>query len=162
MSRVKKMILLAIGAALVLGALGAAYLFFFSRPNPPLTSDKITIDGATFRVEVAATAAEKARGLSFRPSLAPDQGMLFLFDGHPGIQSFWMKDMNFPIDIIWIRGGKVLGFVEKAAPQPGTPLWGLKIYNSPPGTDRALEVNAGTVARYHIKEGDVVATSLAE
>lgn len=156
MSHAKKMTFLLLGTMLVLVALVAAYFFFFARPNQALSKSTVSIDGAAFRVELARTMAEEARGLSFRPSLGADEGMLFFFDNHPGIQSFWMKDMNFPLDIIWIGGGRVLGFAENAAPQPETPMWGLKIYNSPDGTDRVLEVNAGTVAKYHIKVGDAV------
>ncbi len=162
MSHAKKMTFLLLGTVLVLAALVAAYLFLFARPNAALQKSTVVIDGATFHVELARTTTEEARGLSFRPSLGEDEGMLFFFDKHPSIQSFWMKDMQFPIDIIWIGGGKVLGFSENAAPQPGTPLWGLKIYNSPDGTDRVLEVNAGTVAKYHIKEGDAVEMDIEE
>jgi uncharacterized membrane protein (UPF0127 family) len=77
-----------------------------------------------------------------------------------------MKDMNFPLDMIWIgsaagsgaqrQGEVVLGFAQNAAPQPGVPLWSLTIYNSPDGTNNVLEVNAGTVAKDGIKVGDTV------
>ena len=71
-----------------------------------------------------------------------------------------MKDMNFPLDMIWIgpgaNGEEVLGFAENAEPQPGATLWGLTIYSSPDGTDKVLEVNAGTVARDSIKVDDAV------
>ena len=45
----------------------------------------------------------------------------------------------------------MLGFAENAQPQPGAPLWSFTIYNSPDGTDKVLEVNAGTVAKDGIK-----------
>jgi uncharacterized membrane protein (UPF0127 family) len=64
--------------------------------------------------------------------------------------------MNFPLDLIWIAGDKVVGFAENAAPQPGAALWNLQIYNSPDGTDKVLEVSAGTVAKDNIKIGDIV------
>ena len=70
-----------------------------------------------------------------------------------------MKDMNFPIDIIWIAGSKVAGFAENAAPQPGARLWELSIYTSPDGVDKVLEVNAGVVAKDNIKVGDTVTES---
>ena len=78
--------------------------------------------------------------------------MLFVFSS-PGIQNFWMKDMNFPIDIIWISGGKVAGFAQDAEPQPGVPLWRLTIYTSPNNVDQVLEVPAGTVAKDGITIG---------
>ena len=63
---------------------------------------------------------------------------------------------------VWIgpgadgQGEQVLGFAQNAVPQPGVPLWSLTIYNSPDGTDKVLEVNAGTVAKDGIKVGDAV------
>jgi len=149
----------------VVGAVAVVLRFFiFGKANPLLAKNEVRINGATFEVEIASTTAEKARGLSFRAGLEANQGMLFFFTT-PSIQSFWMKDMNFPIDIIWIGAGKngdgkssceVLGFAQNAMPQPGVPLWGLTIYNSPGGTDKALEVIAGTVAKDNIKVGDGV------
>ena len=149
------MILSAVGVILVLAALVLGYLFIFNRANPALGDRTMRVGSATFAIEVASTSVEQARGLSFRPGLPDGHGMLFIFS-HPAIQNFWMKDMNFPIDIIWIGGDKVLGFAENAAPQPGVPLWKLAVYDSPDGTDKVLEVNAGTVARDGIRVGDSV------
>ncbi len=126
-------------------------------PNPPLPTERLSLDGATWTVELATTMVEQARGLSYRTSLAPDAGMLFIFPA-AGTQNFWMKDMHFPLDIIWIAGdGTVAGFAEDTpAPAAGTPLWNLPVYTSPAGVKEVLEVNAGTVARYGIKIGDRV------
>ncbi len=157
MSKKKKMTFLLTGIIVIVAALVASYMFFFHRANSTLTRNEIKIGNAVFEVEVAKTIIETTRGLSFRKTLDERAGMLFIFST-PRIQSFWMKDMNFPIDIIWIGGNKVLGAAENAAPQPGTPQWSLRIYSSPEGTDRALEVNAGMVARYGIKAGDAVTT----
>jgi hypothetical protein len=129
--------------------------FVFSKaPNPPLTTGEVSIGENVFTVEIATTSIEEARGLSFRKSLADGTGMLFTFD--PGVQQFWMKDMNFPIDIIWVASGKVAGFVENAQPEPGVSLLNLQRYNSPDGVDRVLEVNAGIVVKDGIKVGDTV------
>ncbi len=156
----KKMTWTLLIACAVVAALGAGlYIFFFARANPALPADRVRVGPATFTVEIADTMAAQARGLSYRANLADGHGMLFDF-GTPGVQSFWMKDMNFPLDMIWIGGGKVLGFEENApAPASGTPLWKLPIYNSPDGTDQVLEVNAGTVAKDGIKAGDAVAVA---
>lgn len=124
--------------------------------NPPLSTEPFSVDGATFTVEVASTMLEQARGLSYRPSLAADAGMLFIF-GSGGVQTFWMQAMNFPLDMIWISGDRVVGFAQDVpAPAPGTQAWQLPVYSSPPNTDKVLEVNAGTVAKYDIKVGDTV------
>ena len=149
------------GILLIVAALGAllAWRMIFGRPNPPLASSVVTINGHAFSVELARTSIEQTRGLSGRTNLGADDGMLFLFS-KPGIQNFWMKDMNFPIDIIWIGGGKVLGFQESAPmPAPGAQLWQLPIYNSPDGVDTVLEVNAGVVAKDGIMVGDTISES---
>lgn len=124
--------------------------------NPPLAEGSLNIDGATFNVEVASTTIEQARGLSYRPSLGAQSGMLFLF-GSGSVQSFWMQGMNFPLDMIWINGNTIAGFAQNVpAPASGTAPWSLPIYTSPDNVDKVLEVNAGTVAKYNIKVGDAV------
>ncbi len=148
-------ILISLTIILIGAILAGTYIFLFRRPNPALPKNTVTIGNATFNVELATTTVAEARGLSFRTSLGTDAGMLFIF-GTPAVQNFWMKDMDFPLDMIWIGGGKVLGFVQNAVPQPGVMLWNLTIYSSPDGTNEVLEVNAGTVARENIKGGDTV------
>jgi hypothetical protein len=148
-------IIIVLAIALVAVGIFCVWHIVLSRSaNPPLTESEVRVGNATFAVEMATTTVEKTRGLSFRANLAQGSGMLFTFN--PGVQNFWMKDMNFPIDIIWIADGKVAGFAENAEPQPGTPLWKLTIYTSPDGVDKVLEVNAGTVAKDGIKIGDMV------
>jgi uncharacterized membrane protein (UPF0127 family) len=72
------------------------------------------------RVEVARTEEQRARGLMFRRELAPDRGMVFLFDEtseHP----FWMHNTLIPLDIIFLGDDrKVVGVVANAAPQTDT------------------------------------------
>lgn len=151
------MITAAILVCLVLISLGGIYFWkiaFSKTPNPPLKTDRVRINNAVFTVELATTTLEQARGLSFRANLAEGSGMLFTFS--PGVRNFWMKDMNFPIDIIWIADGKIAGFAQGAQPQPGARLWELTIYSSPDGVDKVLEVNAGIVAKDNIHIGDPV------
>lgn len=137
------------------GLLLAWYLFFFPHMNPPLPQNTLTVGQNVFKVEVASTMMQQTLGLSGRPKLAERTGMFFIFNSR-GVQNFWMKDMNFPIDIIWIANNKVAGFAENAQPQPGVSLAGLKIFTSPDGVDKVLEVNAGTVKKDGIKVGDAV------
>ncbi len=139
-------------------AVAAWYFFGFSRScNPPLPRETITVGGVSFNVEMATTMAELACGLSGRTGLGDGQGMLFLFSSG-SVQNFWMKDMQFGLDIIWISGGRVVGFAQDVPPPaPKTRLWRLAIYSSPPDVNRVLEVPAGTVARDGIQVGDVVA-----
>jgi uncharacterized membrane protein (UPF0127 family) len=155
----KSMVIVTVIILVVLAAACFWYFYFFAHAvNPTLPKTTLTIDGNTWSVELATTTIQQAHGLSGREGLGVNDGMLFIFGG-PGVQNFWMKDMNFSIDMIWISGNTVAGFAQDAAPQPGNPLWKLKIYTSPYNVDKVLEVVAGTVAKYNIKVGDTVAIS---
>ena len=66
-------------------------------------------------VQIADTAAQRARGLMFQEQLPYSQGMLFEFS-EPGWYSMWMLNMQFPIDIIWFDGnGTVVHIAEKCS-----------------------------------------------
>jgi hypothetical protein len=151
------MILLIVGIILIVAAV-AGGVWWYTRIlhgcNPPLPRQTIQIGNTSFDVEMATTMIEQACGLSGREGLGDNQGMLFTF-GSGSTQNFWMKDMTFALDMIWISGGKVAGFTQDVPPPPpNTMLWQLKIYPSPPNVDTVLEVNAGTVAKDGIQVGD--------
>ncbi len=120
--------------------------------NPPLPTGTVVIAGrVTLTVELARSLGEQVRGLSGRPGLSSGQGMLFVYD-RPQPVSIWMKDMRFPLDIVWIRGGRIVK-IEKQAPPllPGGPE---RIYTAT--ADLVLEVPAGFAARERIRVGDTV------
>jgi uncharacterized membrane protein (UPF0127 family) len=76
----------------------------------------VAIDTAKIKVEEVKTQTQREKGLSGRPCIEPDRGMLFVFD-HPGQYAIWMKDMRFPIDIVWISAGhKTVGLEVNVAP----------------------------------------------
>lgn len=78
----------------------------------PYRNDRsITINGAAFKTEIAKSQAEFAKGLSGRPCILADQAMLFAFT-QEGQYRFWMKDMKFPIDIIWINSADRVAAME--------------------------------------------------
>jgi uncharacterized protein len=62
----------------------------------------ITLRGHTIKLEIADTAWERAQGLSDRPQLLANRGLLFVYP-EAGYPSIWMKDMNFAIDILWLN-----------------------------------------------------------
>lgn len=115
----------------------------------------LTVGSHTFEVGIADNAVSRAQGLSGRPSLGENEGLFFLFSS-PGNNGFWMKGMNFPIDIVWINGGKVIGFSENLQPMPGKSVFSLPVYYPPGEVDKVLEINAGGVAKFGLKEGDFV------
>ncbi len=61
----------------------------------------VQIGSAKFQAEIADTSDQQQQGLGGRPCIGPNQAMLFEF-AKPSYYAFWMKDMKFPIDIIWI------------------------------------------------------------
>jgi uncharacterized membrane protein (UPF0127 family) len=78
---------------------------------------RVSVNGTYVRVHVADTEEARSRGLSGTQNLAPDEGMLFVFD-KPGIYSFWMKDMLIPIDIIWIdENGVIVKIAHEVQPE---------------------------------------------
>lgn len=131
-------------------------------PSASLTKTTITVGGKTVNVEVAKTEATRELGLGGRTSLAADAGMLFVFDSKGISPGFWMKGMLFPLDIIWISGGKIVAIDKNIqAPAAGTPDENLVIYNAGVPIDYVLEVNAGYSANNGVKVGTLVDLSNA-
>jgi len=99
---------------------------------------------------IADTERERMQGLSGHPGLSEGEGMLFIFptDGQYG---FWMKDMLFSIDIIWLdKSFSVVGVEENFAPET------FPAVAEPPVPVRyVLEVPAGFVAQHDVKKGDI-------
>lgn len=124
-------------------------VFYYVR-NPLVT--KVIINNHVFTVDVAVTGAEKERGLSFRESLAPNRGMLFPYD-NPQAYRFWMKDMRFPIDIIWIRDKIIVDITKNAVVQKDGKL---TVYSPRMPADSVLEINAGLSDTVGIKIGNRV------
>ena len=111
----------------------------------------VQIAGQIIKVDLALTPLEQERGLSGRESLKNDEGMLFIFP-KPSINYFWMKDMNFPIDIIWIDFNFRVIYIQKDALPSSYP-------NSfGPGVDNSyvLEVSDGFSEKNNLKIGDSV------
>ena len=115
-------------------------------------SGEVTINGRTFKVEVADTPEKREIGLSKKTSLANDQGMVFVFD-KPDYYSFWMKEMQIPIDIIYINNNKVVSVYGEVKP-PTEENSPLPLYKPTVPADRVLEINAGLSNEYNIKPGD--------
>ena len=134
-------------------------VFYFNFIKPRDVKNEVIINGHSIFVEVMDTPDLRAKGLSGRERLNGNTGMLFIFEA-PGDYGFWMKEMNFPIDIIWISDGKVVGFEKNVEPEPGVSTLNLRTYSSPQPVEVVLEVAAGTVDRLEIKNGDSVSIRL--
>ena len=117
--------------------------YLFEIPSYSLTN--LTINNITIQVEEVSSPVAQEQGLSGRKSLGDNQGMLFIFPTE-GLYSFWMKDMLFPIDIIWMDKNYNIVYVKENA-QPCT-LFNCPIYKPTKPAQYVLEVGAGW-ARLH-------------
>ncbi len=121
-----------------------------------LQTAEITVGGVPVTVELVYQPADTALGLGYREGLAPGTGMLFLFEG-PAPRSFWMRGMQFCIDIVWIENGVIQGAAESVCPEPpGTADADLPSYNSPVPVTYVLEVPAGWLDAYGLGAGTPV------
>jgi hypothetical protein len=118
-----------------------------------LQTARLSVGGHKLSVELAVTPAERQHGLSDRDALAEDAGMLFDM-GQVGTPDFWMKDMRFPLDMVWIDARKhVAGVTADVQPQPGAPDSALKLYRSPAAIRYVLELNAGAAKKLGFTTG---------
>ncbi len=106
-------------------------------------------------VEVVNTAHSTTQGLSGRSEIGAE-GMLFIFPTSEN-RYFWMKDMQFDLDMIWINNNIVVA-ISKNVPKPpqDTPDNRLETYSPNQDADMVLEVNAGDAEKFNIQPGDVV------
>lgn len=104
-----------------------------------------------FEVEIANSEAERVQGLSGRQKLSESAGLLFVFP-ESEYHTIWMKDMNFPIDIIWIDEDlKVVGIDKNVSPDTYP-----RIFRPSRPVKYILETNIHFSDTYSFREGDVV------
>ncbi|MBI2867884.1 MAG: DUF192 domain-containing protein [Chloroflexi bacterium] len=134
-----------------------------ARPSPTANPKAPTaiINGYAFRLEVAETGAEHARGLMDRPSLPLDEAMLFVF-GKEDTYAFWMKNTLIALDILWLGSDGRIVDIQTMYPEPGKPDQELRIYVPAAKARYAIEMNAGLAERYGFKSGMQVELSLIE
>ena len=114
----------------------------------------VEINGLILVADVAATDEQKTKGLAVKNSLAENEAMLFIFDNeaqHP----FWMKNMKFPIDIIWIGSDKRVVHIEHNL-QPCSSELLCPTYKPVADSLYVLETVAGFAERYGISKGTPV------
>ncbi|HET9617821.1 MAG TPA: DUF192 domain-containing protein [Pseudolabrys sp.] len=107
-----------------------------------------------FTVEIADTEAAREKGLMFRKSMPPGQGMLFDFHSDQPVR-FWMKNTYIPLDMIFIRSdGRILNIAENT-----TPMSEKEVPSAGP-VQAVLEVRGGTARKLGIAPGDRVANPI--
>jgi len=144
----KKIILLIATLFILFIALSLIVLFLNIKPK----ISKVLINSKEIKVEIADTPKKQYKGLSNRDSLCQDCGMLFIFPDKAG-RTFVMRNMLFPIDILWIDGEKIVK-IDEELPLPISPEGGE--YHSGQPVDYVLEVSNGFCQENNIKAGDRV------
>ena len=111
----------------------------------------IRLDGKEICVEVADNDATRQLGLGGHAPLTADQGMLFVFQEDTA-SKFWMKDMTFPLDIIWLADDGTITYIAQDLSPDTYP----KAFGPDTPTRYVLEVNAGYAQQNDVKVGDKV------
>ena len=133
-----------VGILLLLGVGGCAgWSYFFASSDQTLSA--VGWQGSRYTVEIADTPELWGRGLSGRDNLCAVCSMLFVFP-RAEKHDFWMRGMRFPLDIIWVSGGKVV-YMERHIDPASTETFRPNVV-----ADQVIEVNAG--AADQLKEGD--------
>jgi uncharacterized membrane protein (UPF0127 family) len=132
-----------------------SFLFFNLKSNVKKISGSDThpyviLKNEKFKIEVADKYESQVQGLSDRKELRERSGMLFDF-GDKMQRNFWMKNMHFPIDIIWIEDDEVVNISKNCQPEGERPK---KHYQSLFPVNYVLEVNAGVSDKLGLKSGD--------
>lgn len=129
-------------------------LNFSLLPNQTTEVTKLQVGQIVLDIELADNPSVRQKGLSGRESLAPNSGMLFIFDS-VGQHKLWMKDMKIALDFVFIREGRVVDIIKNVPPPAaGTPDDQLPIYQPVVPVDSLLEVNAGFADAASIRVGD--------
>lgn len=146
---VRKAVLFYLTLAIILGATILLFQVDFFRSE----YTTLEINETPIRVQMVKSQKDMAHGLSGRENLSGDEGMLFVYEKEV-IPRFWMKDMKFSIDIIWIRLDRVIDYDENVPVPPQDTT--LPTYSPDAPITHVLEVNAGFVKKNGIKIGDEV------
>jgi uncharacterized protein len=120
---------------------------------------KVKVNGMVLVADIAASNEQRTKGLSVKDGLAENEAMLFVFDAE-GEQTFWMKDMKFPIDIIWIDSNKTAVHIERNL-QPCNFEVLCPTYKPNEDSLYVLETVGGFAERHDISQGTRVEFELS-
>lgn len=124
-------------------------------PSSPYLDGTVTLAGQVLNIQLADDLSEQSAGLANRPSMAENEGMLFVL-AKVSTPEFWMKDMLFPIDIIWIRDGKVVDIDSRVGTEPGETDNDRKRYLPKEEVNMVLETKASWAEKNNLSIGDEV------
>lgn len=142
----RKILLIFLIFVVLLIAIGSVVFTLKTKEN------KVCFENNCYTIEIARTQEEKEKGLMYRENLGKDRGMLFI-NREEVIYPFWMKSMQFPLDIIWLDNNSEIVFIAKNA-QPCAGECNNIIPDKP--ARYILELNAGEVERIGLQVGDKI------
>jgi uncharacterized protein len=117
----------------------------------------VTMNGIKLIADIAANDVQRTKGLAVKDHLNETEGMLFVFST-PGNYAFWMKDMKFPIDIIWLDANKTVVHIEHSL-APCSPI-SCPTYLPNSNSLYVLETVAGFAEKYNVTQGTKVEFTL--
>jgi uncharacterized membrane protein (UPF0127 family) len=113
---------------------------------------EVKLPKGTLYAEIVDTPSSRAQGLSGRNGLAENGGMLFVFE-QSGKYGFWMKDMLFPIDMIWINEDGVIVHVERGVSPDTYTTNPPQVFINEPNAKYVLELGSGMAEKYGVYLG---------
>lgn len=132
-------------ALFVLLLVGLAALYLIWPQIQPHTT--LRLGDGVFNTQVAKTDATRTKGLSGTSDLHSDRGLIFVFDSDSK-WPIWMKDMNYPIDIVWLDSDKKVVYIVTNAPPDSYPD---QTFTPSKDARYVIELKAGTVSQKAIK-----------
>ena len=120
-------------------------------PKDRYLQSNVSVDGFNMTADLALTSEQREKGLSVKDKLRENEAMLFVFE-ESAKHSFWMKDMKFPIDIMWLDSDGKVVHVEKRL-EPCISVFTCTSYSPSRDSQFVLETVAGFTQRHNVSVG---------
>ena len=137
------------------GAFVVSFVFLGIWNNLAPSTEVIILADEPLEVYVAKTLKDTYKGLGGRDDLGGKDGMLFVFD-FPGQHGIVMRNMRFPLDIVWLHKGRVVDMALDVPIEPGVPEYALISYRPLEDATMVLELPAGWAAEHSLQIGDIL------
>ncbi len=131
-----------------------------SRTHDGYRQLNVTVNGQTLIADISSTDEQRTKGLAVKDRLNENQAMLFVFE-EEAEHTFWMKDMKFPIDIIWMDANKTVVHVEHNL-QPCNTVFLCTTYKANGDSLYVLETVSGFAQKYGITKGTHIDFDLSD
>ncbi|OGH11095.1 MAG: hypothetical protein A2857_02975 [Candidatus Levybacteria bacterium RIFCSPHIGHO2_01_FULL_36_15] len=153
----KKIIFIYLLLVVVLGSFVLIKSGYIKIPSSNLTQNTnqayVEVNNNKIKLLLAKTPQEQMAGLSNKDKLDAESGMLFVFKQKDYVQ-FWMKNMKFAIDMIYISDNKIVDVFQNL--KPPSDQKSIQIYRPREKANFVLQINAGLAQKYKIKPGDKI------